>query len=515
LFFWDVMRQRISKEKKCFSLIIATLFIFTLISGRVLAQEENQEAAVAESPEIIEKGKKTYEKNCINCHGEKGDAVAPASARLYPEPRDFTLGLIKMKTTARDELATDADIFNVITKGMPGTAMPAWPELANDVRWGLVYYIKSFSDRYKEAKAPAPIKVGSPIPSSSESIEKGKDLFDNKAQCNSCHGDAGRGNGDLALDLETDWETPIFPRDLTKRWTFRRGGDPEDIFYTIRIGVEGTPMPSFAEDLDEEETWHVVNYVLSLSSPEKPIPTASYEVKLIEGELPEGPDDEIWNSVPFGQYPMAGQIIIDPRMFTPKIDTVQMKALYNQDEIAFLLIWHDPSELTDEGSFKDAIALQLPQNSGGQKPYFLNGDPENPTYLLHWNAANEGSITEVNATGMKKMKPQKKENQNAKGAVVYDNGEYRLQIKRSLKTDDKKDTQFEPGKFVPVAFSAWEGSNEETGTQRSISAWYLIILEQQIPSTVYYYPILAIFAVVGIEFVLISWIRKMKNEGSS
>ena len=515
MFFWDVMRQRISKEKKCFSLIIATLFIFTLISGRVLAQEENQEAAVAESPEIIEKGKKTYEKNCINCHGEKGDAVAPASARLYPEPRDFTLGLIKMKTTARDELATDADIFNVITKGMPGTAMPAWPELANDVRWGLVYYIKSFSDRYKEAKAPAPIKVGSPIPSSSESIEKGKDLFDNKAQCNSCHGDAGRGNGDLALDLETDWETPIFPRDLTKRWTFRRGGDPEDIFYTIRIGVEGTPMPSFAEDLDEEETWHVVNYVLSLSSPEKPIPTASYEVKLIEGELPEGPDDEIWNSVPFGQYPMAGQIIIDPRMFTPKIDTVQMKALYNQDEIAFLLIWHDPSELTDEGSFKDAIALQLPQNSGGQKPYFLNGDPENPTYLLHWNAANEGSITEVNATGMKKIKPQKKENQNAKGAVVYDNGEYRLQIKRSLKTDDKKDTQFEPGKFVPVAFSAWEGSNEETGTQRSISAWYLIILEQQIPSTVYYYPILAIFAVVGIEFVLISWIRKMKNEGSS
>ena len=509
------MRKKISLTKKCFNVLISALFILVFMGGKALAEEEKKEAVVAESPEVIAKGKKTYEKNCINCHGEKGDAVAPASARLYPEPRDFTLGLIKMKTTARDELATDADIFNVITKGMPGTAMPAWPELANDVRWGLVYYIKSFSDRYKEAKAPAPIKVGSPIPSSSESIEKGKDLFDNKAQCNSCHGDAGRGNGDLALDLETDWETPIFPRDLTKRWTFRRGGDPEDIFYTIRIGVEGTPMPSFAEDLDEEETWHVVNYVLSLSSPEKPIPTASYEVKLIEGELPEGPDDEIWNSVPFGQYPMAGQIIIDPRMFTPKIDTVQMKALYNQDEIAFLLIWHDPSELTDEDSFKDAIALQLPQNSGGQKPYFLNGDPENPTYLLHWNAANEGSITEVNATGMKKMKPQKKENQNAKGAVVYDNGEYRLQIKRSLKTDDKKDTQFEPGKFVPVAFSAWEGSNEETGTQRSISAWYLIILEQQIPSTVYYYPILAIFAVVGIEFVLISWIRKMKNEGSS
>ena len=508
VFFWDIMRQKIGIEKKCFSVVIATLFIFTLISGRVLAQEEKQEATVAESPEIVEKGKKVYEKNCINCHGEKGDAVAPATARLYPEPRDFTLGMIKMKTTAREELATDQDIFNVITKGMPGTAMPAWPELGNDVRWGLVYYIKSFSDRYKEAKAPAPIKVGTPIPSSPESIEKGKELF-LEVQCNSCHGDAGRGNGDLALDLETDWETPVFPRDLTKRWTFRRGGDPKDIYYTIRIGVEGTPMPSFAEDLDEEKTWHLVNYVLSLSSPEKPIPTASYQVKLIEGELPDSPDDEKWNDVPLAQYPMAGQIIVDPRMFTPKIDIVQMKALYNENEIAFLLLWHDPSEMTDEGSFTDAIALQL-QEKDGKRPYFLNGDAENPAYLLKWSAKSEKSITEMNATGMKRMVAQEQANQNTKGAVVYDNGEYRLLIKRSLKNDDKKDTQFEPGKFTPVAFSAWEGSNEEAGTQRSISAWYFLILEAQIPKTVYYYPILAIFAVVAVEFILIGLIRKRK-----
>ena len=505
------MRQKISLTRKCFNIVISALFIFAFMGGKVLAQEEKKEAVVAESPEIIAKGKKTYEKNCINCHGEKGDAVAPASERLYPEPRDFTLGVFKIKTTARDELATDQDIFKVITRGIPGTSMREWAELPNDVRWGLVYYVKSFSDRFKEGKAPAPIKVGTPIPSSPESIEKGKELFSKDGiQCNSCHGDAGRGNGDLAMDLETDWETPIFPRDLTKRWTFKRGTGPRDIYYTIRIGVEGTPMPSFAEDLDEEQTWHLANYVLSLSSPEEPIPTASYQVKLIQGELPEGPDDEVWNSVPMGQYPMAGQVIVDPRMFKPKIDFVQMKAIYNQDEIAFLLIWHDPSELTDDDSFKDAIALQLPQNPDGQKPYFLNGDPENPAYLLQWSAHKEGSITEINATGMKRMVAQKEGNQNAKGAVVYDNGEYRLLIKRSLKTDDKKDAQFEPGKFIPVAFSAWEGSNEETGTKRSISAWYFLILEAQIPKTVYYYPLLAIIIVAAFEFSLIKLIRKKK-----
>ena len=251
------MRQKISLTRKCFNIVISALFIFAFMGGKVLAQEEKKEAVVAESPEIIAKGKKTYEKNCINCHGEKGDAVAPASERLYPEPRDFTLGVFKIKTTARDELATDQDIFNVITRGIPGTSMREWAELPSDVRWGLVYYVKSFSDRFKEGKAPAPIKVGTPIPSSPESIEKGKELFSKDGiQCNSCHGDAGRGNGDLALDLETDWETPIFPRDLTKRWTFKRGTGPRDIYYTIRIGVEGTPMPSFAEDLDEEQTWH-------------------------------------------------------------------------------------------------------------------------------------------------------------------------------------------------------------------------------------------------------------------
>ncbi len=507
------MRQKISLTKKWFLTAISVIFIFTLLGIMVEAQEEKVEEKVAESPEIIAKGKKTYEKNCINCHGEKGDAVAPAAARLYPEPRNFTLGVFKMQTTARGELARDEDIFNVITKGMPGTAMREWAELPNDVRWGLVYYIKSFSEVFKKGKAPAPIKVGAPIPSSPESIEKGKEIF-LELQCDSCHGEAGRGNGDLALDLETDWETPIFPRDLTKRWTFRRGSAPQDIYRTVSIGVEGTPMPSFAEDLDEEKTWHLVNYVLSLSSPEKPIPTAAYQVKLIEGELPDSPDDEKWKDVPLSQYPMAGQIIIEPRMFKPKIDSVQLKALYNQDEIAFLLLWHDPSEMTNEDSFVDAVALQLPQNPDGQKPYFLNGDPENPAYLLHWSAANEGSITEINATGMKRMVAQEKGNQNAKGAVVYDNGEYRLLIKRPLKTDDQKDAQFEPGRFIPVAFSAWEGSNEETETKRSISAWYFLILEAQIPKTVYYYPFLAIFAVAGLEFIIIGWIRKKKKEAS-
>lgn len=546
------MREKTSLTKKWFLTAVSVIFILTVMGVRVEAQEEKTEKKIEETPEIVEKGKKIYEKKCINCHGEKGDAKVPATPLLYPEPRDFTKGLFKIKNTHRGELPTEEDIFQVITKGMPGTSMPGWAELPLEERWGLVYYIKSFSERFTKAKEdgkypPPTIKVGKPIPSSPESIKKGEEIFF-ELECDMCHGEDGRGDGFKALKMKTKWGTKILPRDLSRNWNFSRGHTPEDIYRTIRIGVEGTPMPSFANILDnpsaededdeeeeeedeeggakeppkapatqmsgEERTWHLVNYTLSLSPTEKPKTMAAYQVKRMEGELPESPDDEKWNDVPMSEYPMAGQIIVKPRMFTSRIDFVQLKALYNDEEIAFLLTWHDPSKMTktdpDKGRFTDAVVLQLPQNSEGQKPYFLNGDSENPAYLLHWSADSEGSITEINASGMNRMVAQEQGNQNAKGAVIYDKGEYRLLIKRPLTTDDKKDTQLVPGKFIPIAFSAWEGSNKETGTKRSISSWYFLILEARLPKEIYYYPFLAIFAVAVVEFIIIGWVRKNK-----
>jgi DMSO reductase family type II enzyme heme b subunit len=520
------MRQRISLTKICFSIVISAAFIIAFI-GRVDAKEGKME----KTPEIVEKGKRVYEVKCMSCHGEKGDGKGAAAPFLFPPPRDFTMGLYKIKSALTGELPTEEDLFNVITRGMPGTSMPGWDDISPENRWGLVYYIETFSEKFARAKEegkypPPAIEVGAPIPPTPDSIKIGKEIF-LKLGCETCHGEAGRGDWMEGLELTTEWGDIILPRDLSRRWTFRRDSAPQDIYRTVRIGVEGTPMPSFAKDIDElgkeeggfkemkgeERTWHLVNYVLSLSPAERPEVRAVYNVKRIEGPLPDAPDDKLWNEAPMNEYPLGGQIIVKPRMFTPRIDFVQLKALYNQDEIAFLLTWHDPSKKTlpdtENGFTADAAALQLPQEipAGTRRPYFLNGDPENPVYLLHWSADRDG-ITEMNATGMDRVKTQDDGEQDAKGAISYDSGEYRLLIKRPLKTNNQKDLQFEPGKFIPIAFSAWEGGNGETEAKRSISAWYFLILEAQIPKKIYGYPLLAVFAVAVVEAFIIRRIRR-------
>jgi hypothetical protein len=64
---------------------------------------------------------------------------------------------------------------------------------------------------------------------------------------------------------------PVLPRNLVEGKS--RGGDsPLDLYRRIRYGIAGTPMPAAAlstsddaPGLKEEDLWHLVNYVKSLS----------------------------------------------------------------------------------------------------------------------------------------------------------------------------------------------------------------------------------------------------------
>ena len=43
-----------------------------------------------------------------------------------------------------------------------------------------------------------------------------------------------------------------------------RGTSARDIFLTLRTGMDGTPMGSYADALSERETWALAAYVRSL-----------------------------------------------------------------------------------------------------------------------------------------------------------------------------------------------------------------------------------------------------------
>ena len=119
------------------------------------------------------------------------------------------------------------DLFRIIGIGMPGTSMPAWQEVLTDAElWQLVDYLKTFNADFADFPAEEQFLLEGAFDATTESIERGKEIYV-KAECNKCHGDAGRGNGPSADELADEWEFKIYPADLTQPWTLRGGGSVE------------------------------------------------------------------------------------------------------------------------------------------------------------------------------------------------------------------------------------------------------------------------------------------------
>jgi high-affinity iron transporter len=93
------------------------------------------------TPDLLNQGKKLYETSCALCHGAKGDGKGPAGLALKPPPRTFNLPLSQW-TYSKGDLKK---VFEVITKGIPNTAMVKWDHLSEQERWALVYYVVEFA----------------------------------------------------------------------------------------------------------------------------------------------------------------------------------------------------------------------------------------------------------------------------------------------------------------------------------------------------------------------------------
>jgi DMSO reductase family type II enzyme heme b subunit len=455
---------------------------------------------VETSAQDIEAGKLVYSGKCAQCHGDDGKGLGPAAERVFPKPRDFTRGIYKIRTTPSGTVPTDDDLLRSVTNGLPGTSMPGWSVLPERDRRQVVQYIKSFSEKFQEG-APTPITFPAEVPSSAESLARGQELY-RDAECWQCHGDEGRGNGPSLPDLKDDWEHPIWPADLTQCWDFRGGSTRHDIFRAFMTGLSGTPMPSYADIFEPQQAWDLTNYVYSLCRDRKidvfvrAMPT--------DGELPTDVNDPRWANAPAIDFPLVGQIIQDPRQFTPSINTVTVQAMHTAREIALLLSWDDRTHSTanpEAHIYDDAFVLQWPvrMTDGPEKPYFLYGDTSRPVYLWRWNANAEG-ISELNATGFGTESPQRQESQSLKGTVVYNHGQYRMLVRRAITTEDKdNDLQFQEARFIPIAFSAWDGSNDETGNKRAVSAWYYLYLEPTPSRARLIYPGIAVVAIAAAE----------------
>ena len=550
----EVYMKKLRNTLYCFGLF----FFFSLLpSPLVFAGETDTHSGPTQSdevpssplpsltPETISAGKKIYDFRCAPCHGFEGKGDGPAAMTLDPRPRDFTRGLFKFKSTPSGEVVSDEDLFRTISRGIPGSAMPSWKRrLSEEERWQVIATIKAFSDRFTKEKKPTPIKVGPEPPMTSESIAKGKEIFQKKTKppCAQCHGDNGRGNGILVRAVTNSWGEPLFPRNLTQPWTYKSGNTTKDIYLRDSNGIEGTMMPAYADQLSEEERWQLAHYVKSLQKEREAESKVNIVSRKIDQEIPMDPDDPLWQEIDHVDVRMTGQVHVPPRNQNPVITNVTVRSVYNQSEIAFHLEWNDrikndahtDSELSKRWevadftetypplypptvrphNFRDAAALQFPVRipEGPVKPHFFLGNVGKPVNLWYWKADAE-KPDELNATGYKNpAKRQPPESQQLEAQSVFTDGQWRIVLKRPITTeDDSNDIQFVPGRMIPVAVHVWDGFSGETGLRRTISSWYFVMLEATVPPSVYVMTLLTVGVTAGVQIWLI---RRIKRKGS-
>ena len=425
------------------------------------------------SEESVEVGKELYiELGCVECHGNVGRGDGTSAPDLTDEwgfqtwPANLAQGW-----TFRGGADTE-DIFKRFIGGIAGSPMPAFE---GDTFPG-------FGLTAEESKRLIELDNKDEMTESEE--EESAQLYEKY--------DAAVG---MALNLAEGTE----------------------------LTAEERQMYDDAMKVVYEKSWHLANYVKSLSPekrPESAIGNNVLRAQYVQGALPPM-DDAAWETLQSRYFPLVGQVVIEPRQFNPTIDSVNVKSFYNDTEVAFLFTWddrtHTVGDETDEETGKtleDALAIQfpvkVPQGPTAPKPYFLWGG-RLPVYLWHWKASAPEQVTELTAKGINNAEVQEAQAE-LQVQSAYTDGQYRLWVKRALKTDDKKDLQLEPGVFVPIAFSAWDGANGDVDTKRVMTSWYTFVLEPVPSSRRFVYPPLIAILSLGLLFGLRAVVQRRNSE---
>jgi cytochrome c oxidase cbb3-type subunit III len=158
----------------CLSHLAATVLVCAMAASYCCAQDRNP---LAGDPKAAKAGEYQFRINCALCHGlgARGGGRGPDLTRAQ-----------------KKHTHSDADMFQVISNGIAGTAMPAngtngqGVGMTDEEIWQIITYIRS-----QEVKAPA-----KPLGDAA----RGKDVFYGDGNCALCHMVEGKG-GRLGPEL--------------------------------------------------------------------------------------------------------------------------------------------------------------------------------------------------------------------------------------------------------------------------------------------------------------------------
>ena len=249
--------MKITKSRMLGIAILATI-VFPLA-----ASAQQVESHIGKYTGHVGTGRQLYFRYCWGCHGFRGDGNGENGPYLNILPRNFVAATYKCRSTPTGTLPTDQDLVDSLVRGLNNSNMPSWITLTDQNRADLVAFIKTFSPRWKTDKPGDIINVPAEPALTVDSIKHGKELF-TKLECWKCHGAEGRGDGPSASTLTDSNDQPIRPYNFAAGSRFKCGTSNHDLYKIFMTGLDGTPMPSFADVIKPEDAWDLVHYLRTL-----------------------------------------------------------------------------------------------------------------------------------------------------------------------------------------------------------------------------------------------------------
>jgi mono/diheme cytochrome c family protein len=509
---------------------------FLLRPARPPSGEEVVPPEAPSGDQQLASGKHLYSVNCAPCHGDQGDGNGPAARYLYPRPRNF--GEVKFRVVSTANLMpSDADLLQVLERGMPGSAMFPFRHLPEADRQALVAYVRHLTrtavleqqraeaggkvdlaelsrdvDQYLQPGAVLEVPADLPAPGA-ESVARGTQLYRTEG-CSACHGPTGKGDG--AQDQRDSNGVPIRPRDFGRGF-FKGGPDPRQLFARIILGMPGTPMPASSK-MKPADAGDLINFILSLSDPAVRSRDEHRRVQVVARRTPTAlPAD---GSAPEWDASPAARVAVSPLWWrnVPEPD-LQVAALHDGETLALRLSWHDPTRddrpLRPQ-DFEDMAAVQLV--AGPPEPFLGMGavggavdvwlwqasratypdmdaayphmavdlypfkdDPEFRTARAAGNlrADPDRSLTGNNlgAQGVGTMTLRPRPSQLVSAAGAWRDGRWTVVLRRPLTVPAEAGVPLAVGGRASIAFALWDGAARDRNGQKLVSIWHDLRLE--------------------------------------
>jgi DMSO reductase family type II enzyme heme b subunit len=244
----------------------------------------------------------------------------------------------------------------------------------------------------------------------------------------------------------------------------------------------------------------------------KPVPIEEVKREALEVpfinediDLTRGISLNLWNSIAPKEIELMYQVTVSP-WGKSLVSPINVKSFHNGKTVYFYITWKDDTENGSVGSntFSDATAILFPISytadpqtimmgflgeaniwqwkASQDREYWLKRAPESEPYVDFYYPFEEQELFTVSkdvpqsaandlmAIRVGTITPKEIQNVHARG--FWNNGEWHVVFKRSLKqTDPGVDAVFNPGKKRLCAFAVWNGENRDRGGRKSISDW--------------------------------------------